>query len=109
MTRGPFVLCAEEADNEGAVQRFYLPELPKEESCSVAKIEDGVLTGSPIISIPVVERVDNESRQTEVNFIPYFSWNNRGNASMIVWLPIQHKVPTLSYLVCISTQLSMAL
>ena len=87
LTRGPLVLCAEEADNEGAVQRFYLPELPKEESCSVAKIEDGVLTGSPIISIPALERVDNESRQTEVNFIPYFSWNNRGNASMIVWLP----------------------
>ena len=87
LTRGPLVLCAEEADNEGAVQRFYLPELPPGESCSVGQFKDGILAGTPIVSVPAVERIDNESRRTEVNFIPYLSWNNRGNASMIVWLP----------------------
>ena len=31
-TRGPFVLCAESIDNDGATQRFYLdpkPSIPK--------------------------------------------------------------------------------
>ena len=87
LTRGPLVLCAEEADNEGAVQRFYLPELPPSGSCLVGQIEDDILEGSPIVTVPAAEIVDGESRSADLKFIPYLSWNNRGNASMIVWLP----------------------
>jgi hypothetical protein len=80
-------MCAEEADNNGAVQRFYIPELPSSDRCTVGHIEDGILEGSPIVSVPAAEIVDGESRSTELKFIPYLSWNNRGNATMIVWLP----------------------
>ena len=87
LTRGPLVLCAEEADNQGVVQRFYLPDLPTEDSCFVDQIEEGILAGTPIVRVPCMERIGCKSRNAEVNFIPYLSWNNRGNASMIVWLP----------------------
>ena len=87
LTRGPLVMCAEEADNGGAVQRFYIPELPSSERCTLAHIEDGILEGSPIVTVPAAEIVDGESRSAELKFIPYLSWNNRGNATMIVWLP----------------------
>jgi hypothetical protein len=80
-------MCAEEADNEGAVQRFYIPELPSSERCTVAHIEEGILEGSPIVTVPAAQIVDGESRSAELKFIPYLSWNNRGNATMIVWLP----------------------
>ena len=87
VTRGPLVMCAEEADNNGAVQRFYIPELPSSDSCTVARIEDGILEGTPIVSVPAAELVNGESRPAELKFVPYLSWNNRGNATMIVWLP----------------------
>ena len=87
VTRGPLVMCAEEADNKGAVQRFYLPELPSSDSCTVDQIEEGILEGTPIASVPAFELVNGEARSTEVKFVPYLSWNNRGNATMIVWLP----------------------
>ena len=87
VTRGPLVMCAEEADNNGAVQRFYIPELPSSDSCTVARIEDGILEGTPIICVPAFELVNGEPRSAELKFVPYLSWNNRGNATMIVWLP----------------------
>ena len=87
LTRGPLVMCAEEVDNNGAVQRFYLPELPSRESCTVDRIEEGILAGTPIASVPAYELVDGEARSTGVKFVPYLSWNNRGHATMIVWLP----------------------
>jgi uncharacterized protein len=87
VTRGPLVMCAEEADNNGAVQRFYLPQIPSSASCSVDQIKDGILAGTPIVSVPAAELVNGESRSAELKFVPYLSWNNRGNATMIVWLP----------------------
>lgn len=87
LTRGPLVMCAEEADNDGLVQRFYLPELPSSDSCTVTQFEDGILQGTPIVTVPAAELVNGNSRRADLKFIPYLNWNNRGNATMIVWLP----------------------
>lgn len=87
ITRGPLVMCAEEADNDGVVQRFYLPDLPTGENCSVGRIEEGLLEGTLTVNVPAFELIEGKARSTEVKFVPYLSWNNRGNATMIVWLP----------------------
>ena len=87
LTRGPLVMCAEEADNDGVVQRFYLPELPSSDSCTVTQFEDGILQGTPIVTVPAAELVNGESRSAGLKFVPYLNWNNRGNATMVVWLP----------------------
>lgn len=82
LTRGPLVLAAEEVDNEGAVQRFFLEKEVgdfKQET-----IQEGNLAGMPILTVPCKEIGKGES---SMKLIPYFAWNNRGNCSMNVWFP----------------------
>ncbi|MGY8713834.1 MAG: hypothetical protein ACKVJ1_08125, partial [Verrucomicrobiia bacterium] len=38
-TRGPFVLCAEEVDNEGATQRFFLTSKSPLEQVKLSKVK----------------------------------------------------------------------
>ncbi|MDR1556392.1 MAG: glycoside hydrolase family 127 protein [Tannerellaceae bacterium] len=66
---GPFVYCAEEADNS----RFDDISLSGETSYQVEKRPD-LLGGISVI-------------QTETaTFIPYYAWSNRGEGKMKVWL-----------------------
>jgi len=84
VTRGPLVYCAEEADNGGRVQRFFIPGLPGQEDCTTRTIDDGPLSGMVELCVPAG---DVTGRADHVRMVPYFAWNNRGNASMIVWTP----------------------
>jgi len=88
VTRGPLVYCAEEADNDGLVQRFILPDFPGAGASAVEAIADGKLAGMPQLTIPAHELVANDQEQrTSLRLVPYFAWNNRGNGSMNVWFP----------------------
>lgn len=86
VTRGPLVMAAEEADN-GVVQRLVVDALPATEAVTVGTL--------PITEAHTVVNVRFPARAVEgdatvpatVSLIPYYAWNNRGNASMIVWLP----------------------
>jgi DUF1680 family protein len=84
VTRGPLVYCAEEADNGGAVQRLWSDGVPAAENCGVRKFADGELAGMTAIDMPMRDLDANEVAAT---LVPYFAWNNRGNASMNVWFP----------------------
>ena len=84
MTRGPLVYCAEEVDNDGRVQRFFVPEVPEQECCAIKTIDDGPLNGMVELCVPVNDVTGNADH---MKMVPYFAWNNRGNASMIVWTP----------------------
>jgi len=55
VTRGPLVYCAEEADNDGLVQHFMLPDFPGSNAGSVESIADGPLAGMPLLTIPALE------------------------------------------------------
>ena len=94
LTRGPLVLCAEEPDNDGAVQRFFTPELPSEDKIEVNWVEEGILSGSPLVTIPLSEISEGGVQNAKAHFIPYSLWNNRGNSSMIVWLPTTEQMAT---------------
>ncbi|MCH2176818.1 MAG: glycoside hydrolase family 127 protein [Lentisphaeria bacterium] len=82
LTRGPLVLCAEEVDNDGPVQRFFVKD--KITSSETSIIEDGILAGVPLVKVDCDE-IDSGS--SSMNLIPYYAWNNRGNCSMNVWFP----------------------
>jgi len=84
VTRGPLVYCAEEVDNDGRVQRFFVPGLPGQGDCTTKAIDDGPLNGMVELCVPVNDVTGNADH---MKMIPYFAWNNRGNASMIVWTP----------------------
>ncbi|NQV34930.1 MAG: glycoside hydrolase family 127 protein, partial [Phycisphaeraceae bacterium] len=88
VTRGPLVYCAEQADNGNAkIQRFFMPKPCDSGRIQQTTIRQGPLKGITKISLPGQEVIENSSRTTKVNMIPYYAWNNRGEDSMIIWMP----------------------
>ncbi|MCF8241837.1 MAG: glycoside hydrolase family 127 protein [Melioribacteraceae bacterium] len=84
VTRGPLVYCAEGIDNGDPVQDLVINELPGDDTIIINKISDGILNGIPMIEFP---GRNNSTESIQLKLIPYYSWNNRGSSSMIVWLP----------------------
>jgi hypothetical protein len=85
VTRGPLVFCAEEADN-GPVQALALPGGGMKGLAGVELGgEVGVidLAGHDVVSITLPA-----AGEKRIALIPYYAWNNRGEGSMIVWLPV---------------------
>lgn len=96
VTRGPIVYCAEEADN-GPAQKIIVRESAAVEKAAKADaFTGGPLKGISFIKIPCKKL--GESGASEALLIPYFAWNNRGGASMSVWLPVSEEVAQSSSL-----------
>ncbi len=84
VTRGPFVLCAEEVDNTN------LNSLSMPEDLELIVTKDDFVEISYLKNIPSVQ-IENSQGAPLLNFIPYFAWNNRGDGAMKVWIPIQSR------------------
>jgi hypothetical protein len=56
-----------------------LNEIPTTNAVEENTIKGGLLNNVVKISVPAHER--------RISMIPYYAWNNRGDTSMIVWLP----------------------
>lgn len=95
VTRGPLVYCLEEADNGKNLQNLLLePDKPMR----VDKIEIGARKMNSIIACGLrvedspkgsglyMEYKPLEANPTELTFVPYFAWNNRGEGEMTVWM-----------------------
>jgi hypothetical protein len=89
ITRGPLVYCAEGVDNSGSVQRFFFEEIPASANISVSPMEEGLMKNIEKISMPAMVTDNGEAHEANLILIPYYAWNNRGDASMIVWFPVQ--------------------
>ena len=87
VTRGPLVYCAEGVDNDGPVQRFFFERLPEPSAIKTERIQRGVLENVVMVSFPSHEAGTERGSTHELRMIPYHAWNNRGNGSMIVWIP----------------------
>ncbi len=88
VTRGPLVYCAEQADNQNReVQRFYIPEPTCGDEVEEHVVQDGPLKGIHAASLPAREVVAGGARPATLKMVPYYAWNNRGQDSMIVWIP----------------------
>jgi hypothetical protein len=96
ITRGPLVYCAEQADNPAQakigdrgdiVQRFFIPGPADPRETRTEVIREGLLKGVVRAVVPAMEVVGDSVRQSTVRLIPYYAWNNRGEQSMVVWLP----------------------
>lgn len=88
--RGPLVYAAEWADNdEGRVKNLFVDP----NSMRITGFEPGLLKGTQTIRIRgIAERSYSEEGfimqvPTDIKFIPYHLWNNRGPGEMRVWLP----------------------
>jgi DUF1680 family protein len=84
MMRGPVVFCIEEIDNTGYFNSVEEPHF------SIDKLSDefdeNLLGGVVFLK---GEASTTEKRNMEVRFVPYYSWANRGEGKMKVWLPVK--------------------
>jgi DUF1680 family protein len=96
LSRGPLVYCIEEIDNPGGpVQRLKLPRGVELKSIPRADLFDGTVTlsaeGVAINSEDWKDHLYRVNAPIEVpaklTAIPYYLWNNRGQGSMLVWIP----------------------
>ena len=88
LTRGPFVLCAEGLDNEGATQRFFFDSDAPDLSDSTTG-KTNTPHGSFVQTTVEVNELTRSggAKSATMKLIPYYAWNNRGPASMTVWFP----------------------
>jgi len=95
LKRGPLVYCLEEADNAGGtVQRFKLPRTAELKSSTRADLFDGIVTlTAPARAIEAGEFHDlyrtapPVETDAPLTALPYYLWANRGQGSMVVWIP----------------------
>ena len=84
LERGPIVYCLEGVDNPKNVLNTALPESAK----ITAKMRADLLGGVTVLNISGAELLAGSGKTEATNFtaIPYYAWNNRGNAPMEVWM-----------------------
>lgn len=96
LQRGPLVYCLEEADNGEALHNLSLPR----ESELIACAGSGVLSGKVLIkaeglrigdntagdALYTYDRSSRPGASQTLTFIPWFSWANRGEGEMRVWV-----------------------
>src|SRR6185437_5875892 len=95
LRRGPLVYCIEEVDNGGPVQRLKLPRNAELKSTTRADLFDGVVTiTAPAKAINSADWKDTLYRseppgegEATLTAVPYYLWANRGQGSMLVWVP----------------------
>jgi DUF1680 family protein len=76
LQRGPLVYCFEGIDNSGNALNLRLSD----KASLKADFREGLLGG-----VTVIESEEAAS-QPRLMAIPYYAWNNRGNAEMSVWV-----------------------
>ncbi|WP_193334453.1 glycoside hydrolase family 127 protein [Devosia beringensis] len=97
LKRGPLVYCLEEVDNPGGrVQRLKLPRKAELMAETRADLFDGI-----VVLTAQAAAIDEHDWQTlyrttppqetpaKLTAIPYYLWSNRGQGSMMVWVPEQ--------------------
>jgi DUF1680 family protein len=95
LKRGPLVYCVEEVDNGGPVQRLKLPRNAELKSTTRADLFDGVVTitaGAKTIADgdwkDTLYRTEPPAEaEATLTAVPYYLWANRGQGSMLVWVP----------------------
>lgn len=89
LQRGPLVYCVEGADNGNQAWNLILPDQATFKTSHQKDLLDGITTiqfDAPTVQISN----DGQSVTTEtkkITAIPYYSWCNRGQNQMQVWLP----------------------
>ena len=95
---GPFVMCAEEADNGTELKNLRVCPESAEPVCERAEIGGLNLPGVRLSAFRAKEPagVDalywayqkEEKEACEIHLVPYFAWDNRGSGEMRVWLQL---------------------
>ncbi|WP_240232254.1 glycoside hydrolase family 127 protein [Devosia lacusdianchii] len=95
LKRGPLVYCVEEIDNPGGrVQRLKLPREAELRAETRADLFDGVVTlKADALAIKeedwqtLYRTAPPQDDAATITALPYYLWANRGQGSMVVWVP----------------------
>ena len=95
LKRGPLVYCVEEIDNPGGrVQRLKLPRGAELKPETRADLFDGVVTlKANALAIKegdwqgLYRTSPPQDETATLTALPYYLWANRGQGSMVVWVP----------------------
>ena len=88
LERGPLVYCAEGADNDGNVLNL----LVHDDAEFTSEYRNDLLNGTVVITGKVLalnrggDKKSVEQERHELVAIPYYTWANRGEGEMTVWL-----------------------
>ena len=87
---GPLVYCFESKDNYGSVWNILFPEDAQFILETGAILDEKVitLTAQLPVLMPGYDRKSVETRARKMTAIPYYTWCNRGNKGMQVWMPV---------------------
>ncbi|MDZ4716306.1 MAG: glycoside hydrolase family 127 protein [Cytophagales bacterium] len=97
--RGPLVYCVEAVDNGNQAWNILIPDDASFATVNRPDLLGGITTiefQAPTVQIST----DGQSVSTEtrkITAIPYYTWNNRGQSAMQVWLPRKIKDIKLNY------------
>ena len=91
-TRGPFVLCAEEVDNGGATQRFFLNNQKLDKKFTLASVDLPSGSFSQVKTRANAVDAQGKKEDRSLSLIPYYAWNNRKPGSMTIWFPTTPKL-----------------
>lgn len=92
LLRGPVVYCFEGVDNGETIQSL---RIPKELKAEAYLCEEGVLKGNVLLKMEGFRMVGSEALYSEkppvkekaqLTAIPYYTWANRGENQMRVWM-----------------------
>jgi DUF1680 family protein len=85
VTRGPLVYCAEGVDQDLPVQLMTMDTV--QDDIEVRDITKGKLRNITSLTLRGKMVDHGDVKQKNIVMIPYYAWNNRGDSSMMVWLP----------------------
>lgn len=93
LMRGPVVYCVESVEQEAPLCTL---RLPKNAPVTVEAVKDGILSGVCVLKAEALRAQTQDALYTEspaaatpctITAIPYYTWGNRGEHEMRVWLP----------------------
>jgi DUF1680 family protein len=99
LQRGPLIYCVEGTDNEGKAWNFILPDNESIKANFNEKMLGGLMTlqfNAPTVKISA-DGLDVSTSKQNITAIPYFSWCNRGQTPMQVWLPTKMEDIKINY------------
>jgi uncharacterized protein len=97
--RGPLVYCVEGTDNNGKAWNIIVPENTRFTDTSYIVSTEQVIALKAEVPVVTVS-ADGLNVQTEkktITAIPYYTWANRGQSQMQVWLPTSIRDIKLNY------------
>jgi DUF1680 family protein len=97
--RGPLVYCVEGVDNDGSAWNILMPDNANFEVIEFNILDEKVMAIKTEMSVFKISEDGSKiiTEKKKVITVPYYTWANRGQNEMQVWLPTKIKELKINY------------